>query len=154
MLFRSKTKFGGRGDYEDIVYTDSAIYMLVSSGAIVKVDTRDSVMTTTDYVLDGKKNEFESMYLDPKSHSLVLLCKDCQHEKDQVRNAYQFDFSKNTFNTIPIYTIQLSTLREMLNDPGAEFKPSAAAINPQDGKLYVVASVGKLLLVEIGRAHV
>ncbi len=142
-----KVKFGGKGDYEDIVYTDSAIYMLISSGTIVKVDTRDSSMVTTDYVLDGQKNEFESMYLDKQSHSLILLCKDCQHEKNEVRNAYQFDLSINSFNTDPVYTIQISTIRELLKDENAEFKPSAAAINPIDGKLYVVASVGKLLLI-------
>lgn len=142
-----KVKFGGKGDYEDIVYSDSAIYMLVSSGTIVKVSTKDSSMLTTDYVLDGRKNEFESMYLDRQSQSLILLCKDCQHEKDEVRNAYQFDLTKNIFNTEPVYTIQISAIRDMLKDPAAEFKPSAAGINPIDGKLYVVASVGKLLLV-------
>ncbi len=142
-----KVKFGGKGDYEDIVYTDSAIYMLISSGTIVKVDTRDSSMVNTDYVLDGQKNEFESMYLDKQSHSLILLCKDCQHEKNEVRNAYQFDLSKNTFNTDPVYTIQISAIRDLLKDENAEFKPSAAAVNPIDGKIYVVASVGKLLLV-------
>lgn len=142
-----KTKFGGKEDYEDIVYTDSAIYMLVSSGTIVKVNTKDSSMTSTEYTLDGEKNEFESMYLDKQSRSLILLCKDCHHEKDEVRNAYQFDLVKNVFNTDPVYTIQISAIRELLKDDKIEFKPSAAGINPANGKLYVVASVGKLLLV-------
>lgn len=145
--YAGKTKFGGKEDYEDIVYTDSAIYMLVSTGTIVKVNTRDSSMATTSYVLDGEKNEFESMYLDTKSQSLILLCKDCRHEKDEVRNAYQFNLTTSIFNTQPVYSIQLSAIRDMLKDPKAEFKPSAAGINPVDGKLYVVASVGKLLLV-------
>jgi hypothetical protein len=35
----------------------------------------------------------------------------------------------------------------MVNDDKAEFKPSAAGINPVNGKLYIIASVGKLLAV-------
>src|SRR4029079_16306178 len=85
----NKIKFGGKGDYEDIVYTDTAVYMLVSTGAIVKVLTKDSSMTTTEYDLEkGGKNEFETMYLDKQTHSLIMLCKECSHEKDEIRVAY------------------------------------------------------------------
>ncbi len=78
---------------------------------------------------------------------MILLCKQCKHEKDEIRNAYQFDLSKNIFNTEPVYAIQISAIRDFLKDDKVEFKPSAAAINPVNGKLYVVASVGKLLVV-------
>ena len=144
-----KIKFGGKDDYEDIVYTDSAVYMLVSTGTIVQVDTRDSVMGTSEFVLDNgsKKNEFEAMYLDKANHSLVLLCKECSHEKDEVRNAYRFDLTSMKFSPEPLYTIHISEIKKMLNDEKAEFKPSAAGINPVTGKLFIVASVGKLLVV-------
>ncbi len=142
-----KIKFGGKEDYEDIVYTDSAVYMLISSGSVVKVDTKDSAMTTTQYDLGMEKNEFEAMYLDKATHSLVLLCKQCDHEKDAIRQAYSFDLKSNTFSTEASYTIHISDIQKILNDDKAEFKPSAAAINPITGKLFIVASVGKLLVV-------
>lgn len=144
-----KIKFGGKGDYEDIVYTDSAVYMLISSGTIVKVNMKDSSMITQDFVLDngGKKNEFEAMYLDKANHSLVLLCKECSHEKDQVRNAYRFDYTSNSFSPEPLYTIKISDIQHMIKDDKAVFKPSAAGIDPVTGKLFIVASVGKLLVV-------
>ena len=47
----------------------------------------------------------------------------------------------------PAYTIQISDIQKILGDDKAEFKPSAAGINPANGKLYIVASVGKLLVV-------
>ena len=142
-----KVKFGGKGDYEDIVYTDTAIYMLVATGGIVQVDTRDSSFTTKEFSLPVEKNEFETMYLDAASHSLILLCKQCDHEKDEIRNAYRFDLNTNTFDPAPVYIINIGDIRRMLKDDKAEFKPSAAGINPTDGKLYIVASVGKLLVV-------
>jgi uncharacterized protein YjiK len=143
-----KEKFGGKGDYEDIVYTDTAIYMLVATGSIVQVDTKDSSFNTTEFVLPGEKNEFETLYLDKDRTSLIMLCKECAHEKKtDVRVAYQFDLNTHTFNPAPAYTIDIKEIQKMLGDDKAEFKPSAAGINPVTGKLYIVASVGKLLVV-------
>jgi uncharacterized protein YjiK len=141
-----KIKFGGKGDYEDIVYTDSAIYMLVSEGKIVKVP-KDSSFSTTEYDLGLGKSEFEAMYLDSENKSLILLCKECAHEKDEVREAYRFDLTTNTFEPGTLYTIQISEIQKLLNDSKAEFKPSAAALHPVTGKLFIVASVGKVLVV-------
>lgn len=142
-----KVKFGGKGDYEDIVYTDTAIYMLVATGGIVQVDTKDSSLTTKEFTLNDEKNEFETMYLDAGGKSLILLCKQCDHEKDEIRNAYRFDLATNTFDPEPVYIINIGDIRKKLGDEKAEFKPSAAGINPANGKLYIVASVGKLLVV-------
>jgi uncharacterized protein YjiK len=144
----NKVKFGGKGDYEDIVYTDTAIYMLISTGTIVQVQTKDSTFATNEFTLPGDKNEFETMYLGADKKSLILLCKECAHEKKtDIRTAYRFDLTTNSFDPAPAYTIDVNSIKTMLNDPEALFKPSAAAINPEDGKLYIVASVGKLLVV-------
>lgn len=142
-----KVKFGGKEDYEDIVYTDSAIYMLVSSGTIVQVMTKDSSFITKEFILDEKKNEFESLYLDEEKKSLIMLCKQCNHEKDEIRNAIRFDLTTNTFDAEPAYTINIRDIKKILNDSKADFKPSAAGINPLNGKLFIVSSVGKLLVI-------
>ena len=143
-----KEKFGGKGDYEDIVYTDTAIYMLVSSGMVIRVSTNDSSFATAEYDLGLKgSNEFEAMYLDGDGKSLILLCKDCSKEKNEIRRAYRFDLATQKFMTEPVYTMNISTIQQLLNDDKAEFKPSAAGISPIDGKLYIVASVGKLMVI-------
>ena len=122
--------------------------MLVSSGSIIQVMTKDSSFTTNEFTLDrGGKSEFETMYLGADKKSLVLLCKECSKEKDEVRTAYRFDLATLTFSTEPLYTIDVTVIRKMLNDDAALFKPSAAAINPITGKLFIVASVGKLLVI-------
>ncbi|MEO5947389.1 MAG: SdiA-regulated domain-containing protein [Chitinophagaceae bacterium] len=144
----SKEKFGGKSDYEDIVYTDTAIYMLVSTGSVVRVSTRDTSLVTSEYslALNGT-NEFEAMYLTGDGKSLILLCKDCSKEKDEIRKAYRFDLATQKFDTELAYTIDVNSIRQMLNDDKAEFKPSAAGINPLNGKLYIIASVGKLMVI-------
>ena len=143
----NKEKFGGKGDYEDIVYTDTAVYMLISTGTIVQVQTKDTTFNVKEFTLNGEKNEFETMYMDAAGKSLILLCKECAKEKDEIRTAYQFDLTTNTFSPEPAYSINITDIKKLLNDDAAEFKPSAAGINPVNGKLYIVASVGKLLVV-------
>ncbi len=143
-----KMKFGGKGDYEDIVYTDTAAYMLVATGSVIQVMTKDSTLATKEFTLDrGGASEFEAMYLGADRKSLVLLCKECSKEKDEVRTAYRFDLATLTFSAEPLYSINIADIKKILNDEEVEFKPSAAGINPVNGKLYIVASVGKLLVV-------
>jgi uncharacterized protein YjiK len=143
-----KVKFGGKGDYEDIVYTDSAVYMLLSSGTIVQVKTKDSNVSTKEFTLNEGKNEFETLYLDADKKSLIMLCKECSHEKkNEIREAYRFDLTTNTFDPTPAYSIDIEDIKKMLGDEEALFKPSAAGISPVNGKLYIVASVGKLLVI-------
>lgn len=142
-----RIKFSGKGDYEDIVHTDTAEYLLVSTGGVVKVLTQDSVLLPKEFTLGIEgKNEFETLYKDADG-TLVLLCKECDHEKDKIRAAYRFDPRTGVFNTTPIYRIDIGAIQQLLNDDQAEFKPSAASINPVTGKIFVIASVGKLLVI-------
>lgn len=142
-----KVKFAGKGDYEDIVHTDSAEYLLMSTGGVMKVNTADSSLDPKEYILGIEgKNEFETLYRDTDG-SLVMLCKQCDHEKDKIRAAYRFDPKMDTFSKSPIYEIDIPEIQKRLNDDKAEFKPSAAAIQPGTGKLFVIASVGKLIVI-------
>ena len=145
----SKLKFGGKDDYEDIVHTDSVEYLLVSTGSVLEVRRlNDTAVTTMEYMLNaGGTNEFESMYLDSARKGLVLLCKECAKEKDKVRRAYFYDMVTHEFSLDPLYHVYIAEIQSLLNDSNAEFKPSAAAINPITGQLFIVASVGKLLVI-------
>jgi uncharacterized protein YjiK len=144
-----KIKFGGPGDYEDIVHTDTADYLLISSGTIVQVLTKNGDITGVKKftLIKSGSNEYETLYPDTTSHSLIMLCKQCAHEKDKVRSAFRFDLVTQKFSDEPVYEINIDIIRMQLDDPTAAFKPSAAAINPVTGKLFVVASVGKLLVI-------
>lgn len=143
-----KITFGGKGDYEDIVRTDTAVYMLLSSGSIIEVMTKDSSLATHEFKLEKEgSNEYETLYLGPDGHSLIMLCKQCAHEKDKMRSAYRFDLATHQFSPGEVYHIDITDIQQQLHDDKALFKPSAAAISPVTGKLFVLASVGKLLVI-------
>ncbi|HEX5653473.1 MAG TPA: hypothetical protein VFX58_10390 [Chitinophagaceae bacterium] len=141
-------KFGIKDDYEDIVKVDSAIYLLVATGKIVRVTgyTSDStIQMEVVATLAGKENEFESLYYDKEVHSLVMLCKDCHKEK-KIRSAYRFDLGTNTLIDTPYYQIQISEIEKAVGT-GPDFRPSAAALNPKDNKVYIVSAIGDLMVV-------
>lgn len=143
-------KFGKKDDYEDIVKVGPYIYILISTGQIMKVanyQTEDSLQASIVATLPGDKNEFESLYYDSTVNSLIMLCKDCHKEKDRIRSAYRFDLETNMLVDSPYYQINMDAIRLKMDDTRQEFRPSAAAINPIDGKVYIVSSIGKLMVV-------
>lgn len=143
-------KFGEKGDYEDIIKVDSAIYLLLATGKIVKVTgyhNDDAVQSTVVGELPGIENEFESLYYDKDVNSLVMICKDCHKEKNKFRSAYRFDLAKNQLIDSPYYQIQMDQIRKILEKNEVDFRPSAAAYNPVDQKIYIVSSIGKLMVV-------
>lgn len=142
--------FGKKNDYEDIVKVDTAIYLLISDGEIVEVtgyQDRDQVRSAVVASLKGGNNEFEALYYDKEVNSIIVLCKACHKEKDKIRTAFRFDLSGKILGDTPYYEIDVSDIRKILNDNRAEFRPSAAAIHPIEHKLYILSSIGKLLVI-------
>ncbi len=146
----TNVKFGEKDDYEDIVKVDSAIYLLVATGKIVRVmnyQDETNIQAETVAELPGIENEFESLYYDKDINSLVMVCKDCHREKNKIRSAYRYDLSSNKLIDSPYYQIQMDQIRKITDDAEADFRPSAASINPMDNKVYIVSSIGKLMVV-------
>ena len=142
-------KFGPKDDYEDIVKVDSAIYLLVATGKILRVTNyQDEATVKVEEVasLSGE-NEFESLYYDKELNSLIMICKNCHREKDKIRSAYRFNLANNQLIDSPYYQVQMDEIRKLTDDQGAEFRPSAASVNPIDNNVYIVSSVGKLMVV-------
>lgn len=146
----TNVKFGEKDDYEDIVKVDSAIYLLIATGKIVRVMNyldEANIQAQTVAELPGIENEFESLYYDKDINSLIMVCKDCHREKNKIRSAYRYDLSSNKLIDSPYYQIQMDQIRKITDDAEADFRPSAASINPMDKKVYLVSSIGKLMVV-------
>jgi hypothetical protein len=146
----TNVKFGEKDDYEDIVKVDSAIYLLVATGKIVRVmnyQDETNIQAETVAELPGVENEFESLYYDKDINSLIMVCKDCHREKNKIRSAYRYDLSSNKLIDSPYYQIQMDQIRKITEDAEVDFRPSAASINPMDKKVYLVSSIGKLMVV-------
>lgn len=139
-------------DVEDIakVETTNTLYLLESKGAIVEVpDKAKDTTGVKTYPLNlGGSNNFETLYHDPSRNELVMLCKTCENEASTgEKKAYRFNLRTKTFDSTAAFTISLDNLRVMIHNSFAKFNPSAAAIHPFDKRLYILSSVGSLLVV-------
>ena len=144
-----KWKFGDKGDFEDIVLSDSTFYVLQSKGRILSLQffSPDSI-TVKEYELPLQgKNEFEVLYLDKEQNRLIMLCKDCEADDKNSLSAWAFDLSALAFSPHPVYAIDVSRIEDLMQEKKMKFKPSAAAIHPLTGQLFIISSVNKVLVV-------
>lgn len=143
-----KYKFKGKDDYEDLVRTDSFYYVMESDGDIHEVTAPPDVhVTSYDFPDDSKRIEFESMVWYKELNKLVLITKD-HRDKDRVESidAYSFDLATKKFDSAFFFKLPLKEIYIKLENYSADCKPSGAALHPITNKLFIIASVGKLLL--------
>ena len=144
-----KWKFGRKSDFEDVVLADSTFYILKSTGelASLRFYTHDSIATKVYTPPLTGKNEFEILYLDEEQHRLILLCKQCVADDNNSLTALAFDLSSLTFSSKPAYVIDIRKIETLMDEKKVRFKPSAAAIHPITGRLYIISAINKVLVV-------
>jgi hypothetical protein len=142
-------KYAKGADFEDMVLVDSVFYVLQSSGSIIefKFITKDSVARNLyESGLPGK-NEFEILYHDKEKNQLIMLCKDCEADDKNSLSSFAFDLATHKFSPTRAYVMDIRKIEALLQQKKVHFKPSAAAINPIDGRLYIISSINKVLVV-------
>ena len=139
-------KFGNGADYEDIVLLDSSFYVLKSKGSIerFKFNEGDSISVEPFPIPAQGKNEFETLYYDDSLHRIIVTCKNCEQDNKAQLTSFGFNPATNTFDTSII--INTEKIKDLAGED-KRLKPSAAAIHPVTGELFLIASVNKLLVV-------
>ncbi|MFT4024909.1 MAG: SdiA-regulated domain-containing protein [Flavihumibacter sp.] len=138
--------FGKKGDYEDIVYTPQNWYVLKSNGYVYQVDPAGAQETVVFKNKFGKGYEFESLCYDAAGDRLLLVCKTCGVDA-QVVNGWWIDRNTGMLSPEPAFSLSLKEIRKMAKDDTVSFEPSAVAFHPVTNQLFIIASVGKILLV-------
>ena len=149
-----KIQVAGRGDFEGIEIIENVAYMLKSNGQLTKVvgfdDEKPKEITKQKTGL-STKNDCEGLGYDPQSNTLLIACKnkpylDKNNKKYKGKRAvYEYDLNKQKLKKKPKYLIDLT---EIKNTTGKkDFMPSGIAVHPVTHNIYIIASVGKLLIV-------
>jgi uncharacterized protein YjiK len=141
-----------KGDFEDIVFIDGKIYMLKSNGYIYEFDQNAGLQSKQiKYTSElDKLNNCEGLAYDKQTNSLLIACKEKSTLKDssdipESKSIYRFNLETKKLINQPFITVNLNELK---NNFGIEkFKPSGIAVHPKTGNIYLLASVGKSLLV-------
>ena len=166
------TKFFKDGDYEGVEVVGTDAFVVKSTGTIYEIKNlkTDKQKTVKYNTFLEKGNDIEGLTYDKNNNQLLLPCKGYGHfqkDKDKLfKPIYAFDLSKMEMKQKPAYKITLKAIKsflkanktkeERLDDfekffkkkvEALPFSPSAIAIHPQSGDLYILSSVGKTLLV-------
>lgn len=143
----NKWKFSDAGDFEDLVMIDSIFYALHSDGSIITFTFADSnTVLKHETPFPVKSNEFEILYYDSVLHKLSMICKDCDADKKKSLTRYFFDPATKTFDDTT-RSIDVKKIAIMMGEKNLKFKPSAAAIHPITGEIYIVSAVNDLLVI-------
>jgi uncharacterized protein YjiK len=167
-----KHEFGDDGDYEDIAIVGKTAYVLRNNGHIYRIKNfKKKERKIKKYnTLLKEKNDTEGITFDPISNSLLIACKgspsiDKENIYEGYKAIYSFDLEKEELDNTPKFLIDLKRLdnymdrnafarlslkvakRLRLIESETSFQPSGISIHPISGEIYVVSSVGKLLII-------
>lgn len=167
-----RVDFGKDADYEDVVLTGDEVFVLRSNGTIYRLrdfENEETVRTKEIKTRLSKKNNCEGLCYDPVENRLLIALKgDPEVNDDQdfdgYKAIYTFDLDEEKVTKQPEYLIDLGNIKDLENASLYEkishriaetfeesgdirFQPSAIAIHPQTDHIYILASVGKAIVV-------
>lgn len=145
-------KFGKSGDYEEIVFTGKDWIVLKSNGTLYVLNglfTDTTSSTTYHFPKNGSgAKEFEAAYFDSTRNSTIVICKNCEDDKGtKATSAYAFSMDSLNYSPEPVFSYKYDDIPMLKKSPSKHFRPSAAALHPIENKVYIVASINRLLVI-------
>jgi len=154
-----KEVFGDDGDYEGVELVDEDAYVLQSNGKVYHFTLERSGISDVNKIKThlSKKNDAEGLGLLHSHNDLLIACKgDPDSEKYEVkkgRSVFRIDLEDHDFKKKPRFHIEGKKYNEMLEKKGLSkkkhkpFKPSGIAVHPKNGYVFLIGSVGKMMVI-------
>lgn len=156
----SAITFSRPKDFEDIELVNDTIYILESDGDIYEfADNGTDEPHVKRYETPlRRKNDTEGLGYNPYTKRLMIACKgdeDIKGHKAKGKAIYEFDLRTKKLIKEPAFEITAGDMKKFFEanrdfnyeKDRIKFKPSGVAFNPLDGFFYLLASVGKWLIV-------
>lgn len=142
-------KFEKKGDYEDISFAKNKLYVLRSDGDIFKVKNLNKEhFKVKKYETRLKsENDTEGLCYDKDRDQLLVLCKEkpgSGNKQKTTRAVYAFDLEEKESSKKPVLKIDIKDILKFTGNKA--FKPAAIAIHPVTKTVYIVDSVGGVLI--------
>ena len=150
-------RFAGPGDYEGLELVGDLAYVLKSNGNLYEYSFSDMTTNTIKTPLKRSNNP-EGLAYDSANHRLLIACKGKPGLGDNKMDgkaiySYHLDHGFNSTPTFHLTSDDLKSWNEQQELPinltkrKTGFMPSAVGIHPLTGDIYVLATVGKLLII-------
>lgn len=152
-----KLYFGKKGDYEGVEIVGDSAYVLKSNGNLFAFNYKNEqpeVRKIKTPLTD--ENNTEGLAYDPETKTLLIGCKGkaalkSNHAKGKA--IYAFNLTERTLSADPVFLLKNKELKEVLYshhlNPYKQngFRISGLAVHPVTGKIYVIGTVGKLMMI-------
>jgi uncharacterized protein YjiK len=144
------TKFGKKGDYEDVSILNGQAVILKSNGTLYTFPLSEAVYEEPDAVIEIKKwlpkGEYEGMYGDDKTGNLYVLCKNCDQDSKNIVSGFILNPSDTT-STVTNFSLNVKEISAIHGKAERGFRPSGLAQNPVTNDWYIISAVNKLLVI-------
>ena len=157
------------GDYEAVEAVGDEIWVAKSTGTLYQVSNPgepNQKVEKYNTELTGE-NDVEGLAYDKSKNRLLLACKKDAKDDGNDKNGryiYAFDLASKTLSKKPVYAIELEAVKNYLaacekttdherlcdffiSRDEYDLAPSALAVHPVTGQLFLTSSVGKVLMV-------
>jgi len=144
-----RVRFAGSGDFEGIEKVGDEIFAVKSNGNLYRFNEDVSGEVVKVETPFKSENNIEGLGYDPISNNLLFALKE-EGEIDENnvkgKSIYGFHLGSKTFSKAPLYVLKSKDVENVLGKK-RKIKPSGVAVHPTSGEIYVIASVGRVLIV-------
>lgn len=144
-----RVRFHGDGDFEGIERVGDYVYAIKSNGKLYRFNVQmEGVVEEIKTPFDSG-NDIEGLGYDPLTNHLLIALKedgDIKNVDVKGKAIYGYHIPTKVVQKTPLHIIQDKDLKRVVGNK-FKFKPSAVAIHPLTGEVFVLASVGRSLLV-------
>ncbi len=154
-----KELFGEKGDYEGIEVIHDTAYVLKSNGVVFYFQLKNHGIGEVKKIKSdlSKRNDTEGLGFNYDSEELLLGCKEDPGTKKvnikKSRSIYRIELAEKKFKKNPKYIIDGKSYNKMLKKKGLSskkhtpFKPSGVAVHPKNNYIFIIGSVGKMMII-------
>ena len=146
-----QSKFGKKGDYEDLSMFGDKVIILKSNGTLISFDKADVVYEDVDSVQEWKglvpKGEYEGLFGDPATGMLYMLCKNCEGDAAADKVSGYILQAGDSIKPAGSFSINVADIKPFSGKVKSGFRPSALAQNPLTKEWFVLSGANKLLVI-------
>lgn len=148
-----QTRFGKKGDYEDVAICNGYVIMLRSDGVLYTFPLLELGKDKAGNVQEWKgllpAGEYEGLYADEVIGKVYVLCKHCSDEKtSKLGGGSIFSIDANgTLSPSGSFEFKVKQIEALAGQNKINFHPSALAKNKISNQWYILSSVNHMLVI-------
>jgi uncharacterized protein YjiK len=149
-------KFWKKGDFEGVTVSNDTAYVIKSNGHLYYFKIKDEPEVTNRSLPFTEKNDLEGIAKGHSNSTFYIVCKRSPDLFDidlKGKAVYKYNLKNDTVYREPFIHLTTDMFKMMLKDADLTpsnhmpFQPSGIAVHPLTEDVFLLSSVGKLLIV-------